>query len=374
MHYRQNRTEEILATSRDGHVHIEQWNDIVCGSDYLATYKSGQIKPGDVVFHMSIDGVQLYRDKESDCWIGIYVIHDLPLDVRYTHNFVFPAVVIGGPNKPKNLESFMFPSLEHVSALQNEGLRIFDSFTQSIIPRSIPFLLFGTADSVAMATMAGLVGHSGKFGCRLYCLLPGRHRPNDGHYYPALLKPDNYDVEGCDHPDVDPKDIRRVYSQGLEERYLRNLQKVAASRNQTQYTKNRRETGIVKPTIYSGCKATLSIPKMLPLDGMHLNDLNNPDLKLGLWRGVVKSYPPDSPENWPWAVLKGDLWTAHGLSVEMARPYLPSSFGTAPRNPAEKINTQYKAWEFQLYMYGYGPALFYHVIPYAYWVNFCRMV
>jgi hypothetical protein len=31
---------------------------------------------------------------------------------------------------------------------------------------------------------------------------------------------------------------------------------------------------------------------------MHLINLNDPDLFLGLWRGTVKVYPPDTLELW----------------------------------------------------------------------------
>ena len=45
-----------------------------------------------------------------------------------------------------------------------------------------------------------------------------------------------------------------------------------------------------------------------------------------------------------------------------------------PRNPAEKISSGYKAWEFLMYIYGLGPAMFYGVLPEKYWVNFCKLV
>jgi hypothetical protein len=72
--------------------------------------------------------------------------------------------------------------------------------------------------------------------------------------------------------------------------------------------------------------------------------------------------------------LVGNVWQAHGKSVAMATPYIPSFFGRAPRNPAEKINSGYKAWKFQLYLIGLGPALFRHVLPKEYWINYCKYV
>jgi hypothetical protein len=64
----------------------------------------------------------------------------------------------------KNMDSFLFATLYHISALQSEGLWIWDASTQSHIPQSIPFI-FVTADGPAMAMVLGMVRHSGKFGC-----------------------------------------------------------------------------------------------------------------------------------------------------------------------------------------------------------------
>lgn len=60
--------------------------------------------------------------------------------------------------------------------------------------------------------------------------------------------------------------------------------------------------------------------------------------------------------------------------VADATPYLPGSFDRPPRNPAEKINSGYKAWEFLLYFYGLGPCLFYTLLPDIYWRHYCKLV
>lgn len=68
------------------------------------------------------------------------------------------------------------------------------------------------------------------------------------------------------------------------------------------------------------------------------------------------------------------MWKAHGDAVAATKPYLPGSFDWPPRNPAEKINNGFKAWEFLIYIYGLGPGLFYGVLPSTYWENFCKLV
>ncbi|KAF4618017.1 hypothetical protein D9613_012861 [Agrocybe pediades] len=79
--------------------------------------------------------------------------------------------------------------------------------------------------------------------------------------------------------------------------------------------------------------------------------------------------------NWEWAVFRDtDLWQAHGLAAENCRPFIPNSFDRAPRNLAEKVNSGYKAKEWQNYFYGLAPALLYNILPHRYWQNFCKLV
>jgi hypothetical protein len=126
--------------------------------------------------------------------------------------------------------------------------------------------------------------------------------------------------------------------------------------------------------LFSGLN-TLGVPGIFTMDLMHLSILNDPNLLLGLWQGTIKCYPPDDISTWDWAILKDKkVWQAHGNSIEAVTPFIPSSFGCAPRNPAEKINSRYKAWEFQLYIYGLGPVLLRHILPRPYWENYCKLV
>jgi len=154
-----------------------------------------------------LDGTQLYHDKDSDCWIFVYIIHNLGPELCYKKKLIIPTGFIPGPEKMKDSDSFLFLVLYHISVLQNKGLRIWDASTQSHISCSTPFV-FMTADGPAMAMVSGMVGHSGRYGCYLYCALPGCHQERDGHYYPAMLKPNAYDVTGCDHEDITFADLK----------------------------------------------------------------------------------------------------------------------------------------------------------------------
>ena len=51
--------------------------DIAMGWEYLGAVLDGDIKERDIVVMVSLDGAQLYEDKDSDCWIYIWVIMNL---------------------------------------------------------------------------------------------------------------------------------------------------------------------------------------------------------------------------------------------------------------------------------------------------------
>ena len=108
---------------------------------------------------------------------------------------------------------------------------------------------------------------------------------------------------------------------------------------------------------------------------MHQPVINLTGLMFELWceKGNCRK-GDDSREVWDWAVLKGDVWKAHGQVVASASSHFPRSFDRTPRNPAEKLSSGYKAWELLLYFYGLGLGLFYGLLPEKYYKHYCKLV
>jgi hypothetical protein len=375
--YRDKYVEKLLDELKQNHgVRQSPYRDFFDGRDFLDRYVEGKIRSGDMVLVMSMDGAQLYRNKISECWMYIWIIFDHSPDGRYKKHHIQPGGFIPGPKKPKNQDSFVFTGLHHLAALQKEGLVIWDA-KRKVLFISKPFLALTTADGPGMACLSGFVGHQGKIHCRFYCPLIGRHKPLAPSYYPVRFKPDNYTVDGCDHPDVDLNALLTAFtSTESTRRYKENLAYVSQSRNPTEFKRRRLETGICKPSILLGLpeEHILGLPGCFPGDIMHLPTLNAPDLFLPLWRGTFECDETDNKNTWDWVVLKGVVWKAHGKRVADATSYLPGSFDRPPRNPAEKISSGYKAWEFLLYFYGLGPGFFFQLLPDKYWRHYCKLV
>jgi len=264
-----------------------------------------------------------------------------------------------------------------LGAIQKEGLKIWDA-SRRVVFVSRPFLAAIGADAVGLAPIAGTVGHNGKHGCRVHCPFVGRHKAGGTHYYGARFKPTNFAVAGCDHNNVDLNNILASHTSATSKaQYRNNLDFLVKSPNQAQYEKRHLQTGLIGPSIFSGlpAKHTLGVPMLFVLDIMHLPALNIPDLMIPLWRATIDCDKTDNKGLWTWAALRDPaVWKSHGQSVADATPYIPGSFDRPPRNPAEKISSGYKAWEFLLYFFGLGPALLFGILPEPIWRNYCKMV
>ncbi|KAG2337345.1 hypothetical protein BDR05DRAFT_978538 [Suillus weaverae] len=296
------------------------YDNILTGSTYLNAVQDGYIKTEDMLLIISIDGAQLYESKSSDCWIYIWIIIEHFPDQCYKKKNVLPGTIILGPNKPKFIESFLFPGFHHLSALQHEGLTIWDaSRDHTFISRL--FLFLACAYGPSLICMSNFVGHSGKVGC---C----HRKPGASQYYPVLLKPHNYSVVGCDHNDVNVYNLPLRTSEGY--------------------------TGIVGPSILLGLQPqhVLGVPECFSSEIMHYAGANMASTTFlthtDLWRGTMDCSGTDTCENWPWVVLIGDTWEEHGCVVTACKSYLPGSFN---------------AVEYIMWLYYLCPALLYRILP-----------
>ena len=148
MQYLYRKAQEILNNVvATGSPHIPVVNDIVMGWDFLGAVLDENIQEHDIVLMVSLDGAQLYDSKESDCWMYIWVIANLLPDICYHKFNVLPGSFIPGPKKPKNVDSFLFRGLHHLAAIQQNGLHIWNSLTNSQC-LSFVYLLFTTGFAV----------------------------------------------------------------------------------------------------------------------------------------------------------------------------------------------------------------------------------
>jgi hypothetical protein len=88
-----------------------------------------------------MDGAQLFCDKSSDCWLYLFVIMDMSPEIRYKKIYVLPGGCIPGPNNPAHMDSFLFPSFNHIATIQTEGLPIWNATQNTLFSSYIYFYL-----------------------------------------------------------------------------------------------------------------------------------------------------------------------------------------------------------------------------------------
>ena len=69
------------------------------------------------------------------------------------------------------------------------------------------------------------------FSLHYYCDLAGCREDQGKHYFPVLLKPAKYNIEGCVHDDIDIKELPKP----SHERYHQNLCYLLTSPSESQY-------------------------------------------------------------------------------------------------------------------------------------------
>jgi hypothetical protein len=273
---------------------LEKIEDLYHGSVFYDAYQRGHIGADDIVLLFSMDGAQLFEYKASNCWIYIWVIADMAPERRYKKKSIILGGIAPGPNKPKEPDSFLFVGLQHVVALQKEGLPIWDGDRGCLIQSHL-YVLLSEADAVGAPELTGYVGHNGKRGCRVRCKFIGRHKPNHPHYYAVALKPHNYVVDGCTHEDI----VQNLPRQ-TEEEYLQDLHTILNSRHITDYEANRLQTGLSKPSIFLGISRAhrSDIPDLFCGDIMHAFGLNITDLMVKLLHGTMACDEQDDKSFW----------------------------------------------------------------------------
>ncbi|KAI0704478.1 hypothetical protein C8T65DRAFT_547648, partial [Cerioporus squamosus] len=89
MHHRRRALQELQDLLDAGGL-PDVADDCFFGNDYLDAVKRKIINPEDLTVMFSVDGAQLYKMKQSDCWIYVWILMDLSPKERYKKRYVLP--------------------------------------------------------------------------------------------------------------------------------------------------------------------------------------------------------------------------------------------------------------------------------------------
>jgi len=131
----------------DGAIHRIHYNDTGLFQDYC-----------DIAFALSTNGAQLTMKKQSNTWIIIILILNLPGELRYKTDGKFIPLATPGPNSPGDIESFIYLIFQQM-AMASEGIWMWDAVDSShFVNKACICMILG--DMLGSAKLNGMAGHS----------------------------------------------------------------------------------------------------------------------------------------------------------------------------------------------------------------------
>lgn len=294
----------------------------------------------DIALALSTDGAQLTMKKQSNTWLLILIILNLPADIRYTSGDVIINLATPGPNSPGDIESFLRPLFEEM-ARASEGIWIWDAVDSSYFTHRA-YITMALGDMLGSAKLNGMAGHSAIFGDRYSLVQSAKASVSRGArslYYP-MTPPENtkYNPSRPASYDLNNLPMRD------EAHYWDTIKRLSATSSKQQRAKITKETGISRLPLCAASKAFIH-PTFFPIDPFHLFYENDMSF---LWDTWTSNSKPTERIHLPEAKSR-----KFGQAVAAAMKTLPPAFCGPVRDPFLKRHSQYKVYEWMALLHWY---------------------
>jgi hypothetical protein len=264
---------------RDRHVHEpDRMKDVYDSAHFRSLLRQLVVSRGkrykhryfsdrrDVALGLSSDGFAPFKRRTKTAWPLLIFNYNLPPELRFLIQFILCVGVIPGPNKPKDMDSFLYMIWEELVELE-VGIAAFDSISQEVfILRAHLILVFGDIPAVSMLTH--MKGHNGYAPCR-FCNIKGVRNPGRAQcpYYVPLNRSTHPDVR-ADQTRVKKYDPRALPLR-TEEEFIRQAEEIKAAPTAKERKALAVEYGVKNvPLLFS--LSALSFPHSFPYEFMHL--------------------------------------------------------------------------------------------------------
>ena len=282
---------------------------------------------------------------------------NLPPDQRYKVTNILPSIIIPGPKKPKDINSFLRPLIDELTILETGHSTIVDGDNGEVFTLRAHVLMV-TGDGPAVADAMGMKSPGNAFRpCRM-CTITGVRRTDTQH--------SPYYVPHTDYPFESPP-IRTQLRVDIETVEIANDDE------------SRLLTGIRGKTELLRLRS-IHFPRSFPGDIMHCVLQNIAPLLFQLWNRTKlaidnknatttsSTVHQDRPGLPSYHLEKSDL-DSIGDALVQSRATIPLSLGHAPR----RIDNHYKGFkaaEWKAWLIHYGPPLLWKHLHETYLANF----
>ena len=219
----------------------------------------------DVALALSTDGAQLNSKKQSNVWIALLILLNLPPEIQYKTNNTIVTFIVPGPNNPGDLESFLYPLFVDM-AKASEGIWMWDAIDSSAFINHA-YICMVLGDMLGSAKISGMAGHTAVHGDRFSTVTAAHSSTKKGSkylYYPVSApKNDEYNKGRPCPYDLNSLPIR------TEDKYWETIRELSAAPSMKQHNEIVRKTGISRMPLAAASSAFIH-PCFYPLDPFHL--------------------------------------------------------------------------------------------------------
>ena len=296
--------------------------------------------PRDVALALSTDGAQLTMKKQSDTWLLILLLLNLPAEIRYKSRYVIITLATPGPKPPGVIESFAYPIFEDM-AKASIGIWTWDAVDSAyFVNRAYICMVLG--DMLGSAKFNGMAGHTAVYGDRFSMVKGARASMAKGakaQYYPiSPPQNDKYNPERPSSYDLDNLPMRN------EKDYWEIIDKLHHAESKAASNRITRDTGISRMPLCVASPAFVH-PTYFPMDPFHLLYENCMAYLWDVW--TIHSKPSELTH------LNPEMAQRLGQLVSEAMSTLPASFCGQIRDPFLKRQSQYKIYEWMALLHWY---------------------
>jgi len=318
---------------------VRQYSDYGDGQIHQMQYeKLGLFKdPRDVAFALSTDGAQLTMKKQSNTWLLILIILNLPATFRYGDQVVINCAT-PGPYSPGDIESFLWITFMEM-AKASEGLWMYDAVDSSyFLNHAVISMALG--DMLGSAKINGMAGHMAIFGDRFSMVQGARSSHVKGSkalYYPSS-PPENstYNPDRPSNYDLHNLPLR------TQSQYWKVIKKLEDAQTKKDKASIVKATGISRLPLCAASKAFIH-PTFFPIDPFHIFYENEVLFIWDLWTTLSDKNDP----------VHFHRVAEFGALIPGAMKTLPPVFCGPVRDPYLKRQSQYKIYEWMALLHWY---------------------
>jgi len=153
----------------------------------------------DTAITISTNGAQLTMKKQSNVWLLIVVLLNLPPERWYRAKNIIIPLAIPGPSSPGNIESFIYPLFQEM-AKASKGIWTWDAVDSSYFVLRA-YLCGVKGDMLGLAKLNEMAGHAALHGDRFSMVQGARTSKEKGaktQYYPlSPPKKEKFNLGHC---------------------------------------------------------------------------------------------------------------------------------------------------------------------------------